>query len=142
MGPIFSSEESRMPQHPNATLIKNVLRAVARSETETLKQLCADGIRWHATGPTVWAGEHEGVEEVLDFLGRLGEAADVFNADLADLLVSEERAATIMRVSGRRGDRHLDVGYLILYRIEEGRIAEIWSAPLDPDATDAFWADL
>jgi ketosteroid isomerase-like protein len=142
MGPIFSSEGWRMPQHPNATLIRNVLRAVARSETETLKQLCADGIRWHATGPTVWAGEHEGVDAVLDFLGRMGEAADVFNADLADLLVSEERVATIMRVSARRGDRHLEVQYLILYRIEEGRIAEIWSAPLDPDATDAFWADL
>jgi ketosteroid isomerase-like protein len=141
MGPVVSSEESIMPQHPNATLIKNVLRAVARSESETLKQLCADGIRWHATGPSVWAGEHEGVEAVLDFLGRLGEATDVFNADLTDLLVSEERVATIMGVSARRGERQLEVDYLILYRIAEGKIAELWSAPLDAEATDAFWAD-
>jgi ketosteroid isomerase-like protein len=129
-----------MPQHPNAALIRDVLRAVARGEAETLKRLCTDGIQWHATGRTPWAGNHEGIDAVLDYLGRMGEAADVLHADLADLLVSEERAATVMEVSARRGDRRLEVLYLILYRIAEGRVAEVWSAPLDRHATDAFWA--
>ena len=52
MGPIVSSEESSMPRHPNASLIRDALRAVARGEAETLKQLCADGIQWHAMGRT------------------------------------------------------------------------------------------
>jgi len=129
-----------MSQHPNATLIRNVLRAVARGETEALKQLCADGILWHAMGRTPWAGDHEGIDAVLDYLGRVGEAADVFDADLEDLLVSEERAATVMQISARRGDRRLEVQFLILYRVARGKIAEAWSAPLDPHATDAFWA--
>jgi ketosteroid isomerase-like protein len=129
-----------MPQHPNAILIRNAWRAVARSNAETLKQLCADGIQWHAIGRTPWAGDHEGVDAVLDYLGRVGEAADVFDAELTDLLVSEERAATVMQVSARRGDRRLEVQFVILYRIAGGKIAEIWSTPLDPHATDAFWA--
>jgi len=29
---------------------------------------------------------------------------------------------------------------VVLYRIAGGKIAEAWSAPLDPHATDAFWA--
>jgi len=131
-----------MSQHPNAALIRDALRAVARAEVETLKQLCADGIQWHATGRTPWGGDHQGIEAVLDYLGRVGEAADVFHADLTDLLVSDERAATVMQISARRGERRLEVQFLILYRIAEGKIAEMWSAPLDPHATDAFWADL
>jgi ketosteroid isomerase-like protein len=129
-----------MAQHPNATLIRDVLRAVARGEIERLKRLCANGIVWHGTGRTPWAGDHEGIDAVLDHLGRVGEAADVFDADLADLLVSEERAATVMQVSARRGDRRLEVQFMILYRVAGGKVAEVWSAPLDPHATDAFWA--
>ena len=129
-----------MSQHPNATLIRDALRAVARGESGRLKQLCEEGVQWHATGRTPWAGDHQGIDAVLDYLGRVGEAADVFDADLADLLVSEDRAATVMQISARRGDRRLEVQFLILYRIAGGKIAEIWSAPLDPKATDAFWA--
>jgi ketosteroid isomerase-like protein len=129
-----------MPQHPNASLIRDTLRAVARGDGKTLKQLCAEGIQWHATGRTPWAGDHEGIDAVLDYLGRMGEAADVLEVDLTDLLVSEERAATVMQVSARRGDRRLEVQFLILYRIAGAKIAEVWSAPLDPHATDAFWA--
>ena len=76
---------------------------------------------------------------MLDYLGRVGEAADVYEADLTDLLVSEERAATVMQVSARRGDRRLEVQFVILYRIAGGKIAEVWSTPLDPHATDVFW---
>ena len=128
-----------MSQHPNAALIQRVLSAVARGEPEALKPLCADGIQWHAIGRTPWAGDHEGFDAVLDYLGRVGEAADVFEADLADLLLSEERAATVMEVSARRGDRRLEVQFLILYRIAGERIAEVWSTPLDLHATDVFW---
>jgi ketosteroid isomerase-like protein len=140
MGRILSAEESSMPQHPNATLIRDAWRAVGRGETETLKRLCADGIQWHAAGRTPWAGDHEGLDAVLDYLGRVGEATDVFDAELRDLLVSEERAATVMQVSARRGDRRLEVQFVILYRIAGGKIAEVWSTPLDPHVTDAFWS--
>ena len=129
-----------MSQHSNETLIRDALRAVARGDGETLKRLCVDGIQWHATGRTPWGGDHKGIDAVLDYLGRVGEAADVYEADLADLLVSEERVATVMQISARRGDRRLEVQFVILYRIAGGKIAEVWSAPLDPQATDAFWA--
>ena len=129
-----------MPQRPNATLIRDAWRAVARGEAETLKQLCADGIQWHAMGRTPWHGDHEGINAVLDYLGRVGEAADVYHADLTDLLVSAERAATVMQVSASRGDRRLEVQFVILYRIAGGKLVEVWSAPLDRRATDAFWA--
>ena len=129
-----------MAQRGNATLIRDALRAVARGDADALTQLCTDDVLWHAIGRTPWAGNHEGIAAVLDYLGRVGEAADVFHADLADLLVSEERAATVLQISARRGDRSLEVQFLILYRIAADKIAEVWSTPLDPDANDAFWA--
>ena len=74
-----------------------------------------------------------GLGELIDE-GRLLE---LWNK--TDLLVSEERAATVTHVSARRGDRRLEVEFVVLYRITGGRIAEVWTAPLDPRATDAFW---
>ncbi len=129
-----------MSRHPNATLIRDAWRAVARGDTETLNQLCVEEIQWHATGRTPWIGDHQGLDAVLDHLGRVGESSDVFDAHLMDLLVSEGRAATVMHVSARRGDRRLEVEFVILYRITEGKISEVWTAPLDRRATDAFWA--
>ena len=76
-----------MPEHPNAALIRDVLRAVARGESDRLKQFCADGIQWHATGRTPWAGDHEGIDAVLDYLGRMGEAADVLDVALTRAVV-------------------------------------------------------
>ena len=66
--------------------------------------------------------DHEGIDAVLDYLGRLGETAVVFETNLTDLPVSEERAATVIRISVCRGDRRLDVQFVFLYRIAREKL--------------------
>ncbi|MBW2667164.1 MAG: hypothetical protein JRE13_12810 [Deltaproteobacteria bacterium] len=48
--------------------------------------------------------------------------------------------SVLFHVSGLRGERKLDTDYILIFRIEESRIAEIWAVPRDQYAVDEFWS--
>jgi ketosteroid isomerase-like protein len=130
-----------MAEHPNLEIARRAWRAVSESDVDTLGALFADGIVWHATGRgTPWEGAHRGRDEVIDYLARIGESVEIFDARLDDVLVSSDRVAYIMHVSASRGDRGLEVDYQLLGRIENGLVVEVWTTPLDPIALEAFWS--
>ncbi len=106
---------------------------------EGLERILAADVVWHATGRTLWRGNHVGRKAVLDFLARIGESMDVFDAQLNDVLVSEERVAMVFHVSGQRGPHMLEVDYHLLAHVQDGRVAEVWTMPLDPDTLQAFF---
>jgi ketosteroid isomerase-like protein len=106
---------------------------------EGLERILAADVVWHATGRTLWRGDHVGRKAVLDFLARIGESMDVFDARLDDVLVSEDRVAVVFHVSGQRGPRTLEVDYHLMARVKDGRVKEVWTMPLDPDTLEAFF---
>jgi ketosteroid isomerase-like protein len=96
---------------------------------------------WNATARrTPWAGKHRGPEAILDFLARVGEVADEFRAQLIDVLASDERVLIVFHVALAIGAHRTELDYLMLARMQDGRFAEIWSAPLDPGAIEEFWS--
>lgn len=125
----------------NEDLARRAWSAVSRGDTETLSEMLAPDVVWHATGANPWRGDHEGIAEILDYLGRIGEMTESFDAMLVDVLSSEDRATIVFRARLERGSRRLDVGYLLLARIASGRAAEVWTVPLDPSALTSFWMD-
>jgi hypothetical protein len=72
-------------------------------------------------------------------LARVGEATDVFDADLVDVLASDERVVILFRVHLAIGPRQLDLDYLMLGRVAGGAIEDVFTAPLDPEAIESFW---
>lgn len=128
-----------MSQHPNAALAHRAWDAVSRADAEALCDVLASDVVWHATGSTPWQGEHRGIDAVLDYLARVGELTDVFDASLIDVLSSEERVLIVFHVELHRDDRRVDVPYLLLARIGDGRAVEVWTCPLSPDALARFW---
>jgi len=102
--------------------------------------VCAPDLVWHASGRGRWSGARHGLNEVFDYLGALGEAADEFSSRIEDVLVSERRAAVLFHVSGRRGERRLETDFVLLFEIEDGLIRGIRSISGDQLAVDEFWA--
>jgi len=95
---------------------------------------------WHATARgTPWWGNHEGPDSVLDFLARIGESVDRFDARLDDVLVSDTHFALIMNIHAERAGRELEVDYFLMARVEAGLVVEVWTSPLDPVALQSFW---
>jgi hypothetical protein len=126
-------------KHPNLELAERAWEAVARSDVEALEALWAPGIVWHATGASPWSGDHVGRDAVFNFLADVGEAGEAYDASLEDILVSPDRVMIICRVRATRRGRTIDARQSMLFRIEDGRMTEVWTLPLDSAAFLEFW---
>lgn len=58
-----------------------------------------------------------------------------------DILASETHAASLVRWRVERDGRALEIDRVVIYRIENGRIAEIWVRDRDQYAYDDLFAD-
>ena len=122
-------------------LAQEAWQAVSKSDVAALEKIWSPDLVWHATGRgTPWAGHHAGQEAVLDYLARVGESVDRFDARLDDILLGESRIGYLFHVLAERDDRVLDMQYLLLARIENQIVVEVWTTPLDPASLEAFWA--
>ena len=126
--------------HPHAKLARTAWEAAAHGDAETLERVCRGDLVWHASGRGPRSGVYRGLGPVLEYLATIGEAAERFDSRFDDVLVGEGLVAVLFNVNGRRGDRVLDTDFILLFRVEEGRIAEAWSVPRDQHAVDGFWA--
>ena len=127
-------------EHPNAKIARRAWDAIARGDAVALREILAPELVWRATARgTPWAGVHQGAEAAIDMLARIGELTDVFDAELVDVLASDARALLLFRVRIAVGPRRIDVDYLLLGQIAEGRVVEVWMVPLEPGALETFW---
>jgi len=127
-------------EHPNAVLAKLAWEAVSVGDAELLSEVCAEDLVWNASGRGTRSGVYRGREAVFGFLAAVGDLAERFDSTLEDILVGSKYVSVLFRVSGLRGERKLDTGYILIFRIAESRIAEIWAVPRDQYAVDEFWA--
>ncbi len=107
---------------------------------DSLRRLVADNVVWHASGRGPRSGDFRGRDAILDYLAGIGDDADEFESELDDVLVGDDRTAILFRVSGKRGARLLEAGFILLMRFEDNQIAELWSIARDQYAVDEFWA--
>jgi ketosteroid isomerase-like protein len=129
-----------MEQHPNSKLAAASWLAVSNSDVDELEKLWADDIVWHSTGRNPWAGVYVGREAVLDYLAQVGESVETVDARLDDVLVSDDRLMLVcsMRLK-HAGLEELVMDELLLARIENAKIAEVWLLALDPEAVATYW---
>jgi ketosteroid isomerase-like protein len=125
--------------HPHAKLARTAWEAAAHGDRETLARLCSPELVWHASGRGPRSGDYRGLEAVLEYLAAIGEAAERFDSEFEDVLVGTDLVGVLFHVKGRRRGRALDTRFLLLFRVEEGRIAEVWAVPRDQYAVDEFW---
>ncbi len=120
-------------------LARAAWQAVSAGDVGGVRRLLTEDAVWHASGRGPRAGDFQGPRAILDYLASIGEAADDFDLDLDDILVGTQRVALLFRVFGRRDERLLEAGFILLMRTEGDRIAEIWSVARDQHAVDEFW---
>ena len=128
-----------MMDHPHAKLARTAWEAAAHGDRETLAKLCSKDLVWHASGRGARSGDYRGIDAVLEYLAAIGEAAQRFDSHFEDVLVGEGLVAVLFHVTGTRRDRVLDTDFILLFRVEEGRLDEIWAVPRDQYAIDEFW---
>lgn len=126
--------------HPHALLAKIAWEAASVGDAEALAAVCSDDLVWNASGRGKRSGVYRGQEAVFGYLAAVGDLAERFSSTLEDVLVGSKYVSVLFRVMGERDERRLETDYILIFRIEESLIAEIWAVPRDQYAVDEFWS--
>jgi ketosteroid isomerase-like protein len=126
----------------NRKLIIGWMAAQGRGDTDAARAALADDIVWHVPGKNLLSRDYHGPEEALGFLARVRElSGGTARPQLVDVLASEGYAVVLVRMYAEREGRKLDGSFQAwAYRIEGGKIAEIWFLVEDRYQVDAFWS--
>jgi uncharacterized protein len=125
--------------HPNEDLVRRGYEAFANGDMETMRQVLDPDVIWHAPGRSPLAGDYRGVEEVLTFFGRSMEiTAGTLRVALDDVMANDRGAAALQRSTAQRNDMSLDDFGVNVFRIQDGRVVEVWQHWGNPYAADEF----
>jgi hypothetical protein len=130
-----------MSAEANARLAREIFRCFAERDPMALRDLFHDDAVWVVPGASSVAGTYRGRIEIFRFLSSLRRRTDdTYRSRLIDALGSEGRAAALYRASGVRDGVELDIDQVLLFTIEEGKVAEVLALPSDPLAFERFWS--
>jgi len=130
-------------EHPNIDLMRRYSAALQAGDAAAALPFYADDLVLHIPGTSPHAGTYRGKESVLEYYTRVFRDTngqfEVLGVD--DHLASDRHAAALVRWRLQRNGATLDIDRMVLYRIDDGRITEIWVRDWDQPAYDAFFAD-
>jgi len=122
--------------HPNVKLITQVVEAVNKNDSETLRQLISEDFvyRVYGRGPMArtYRG-HQGLMQVIE--GAIG----VINIKPLVILADDEHVFMLAKITGKRKGKVLDTENCYLYRFRDGKMVEGRNIPTDQYAFDEFW---
>jgi ketosteroid isomerase-like protein len=128
-----------MENHPNAKLAEEAWDAVSRSDVDALRRYY-DNTVWHVHDSSPWAGDHVGADEILEYFAQLGESSDEYSIRLEDILANDNYVVLLTEVRTEREGRSVALPYVLLGKVRDHRIAEVWSLPAKPGAVSDFYA--
>lgn len=125
--------------HPNLTLIHNFFQAYAKNDLDGIKAILAEDIQWHIPGNHPLSGTKKGVTEVLGYFQQLSKGS--FQAESIVMGVNDHFVIDCHKNwSNLPGDDNLNNMSCLLWKIESGKIAEVYNFPEDQHKVDAFFS--
>lgn len=115
--------------------------AVADGDAQALERMLAPNVVWHSMGQSQISGEYRGPAEVMTYLATVGELTDEFVTELDEIFVAENSAVVAHHATAMRGERRLEMNYLIRLEIHDGRVTQAVSVPVDQRENDDFWGE-
>ena len=127
--------------HPNIELMQRYSETLTKGQAADILPY-TDDLKLHIPGRSAHAGTFEGQDAVLAYYTRIFQDTEgrFENLGIDDIMASDTHAASLVRWRVHRGDKTLDIDRVVVYRIEDGRIAEIWVRDWDQYAYDDLFA--
>lgn len=130
-----------MSEHPNVTLMKRVYEAFTVGDVQKAATYWTPDCVHHYPGRSQLAGSHKGIDEALAFAGRLFElTGGQLRMEILDIGASDNHAFALVNTSYGRNGETIEMPFINIARIRDGKIAEFWTYPDDQYAVDEFWA--
>ena len=132
-----------MPEHPNATRIRELFAAFRSGDVATVLAMIPEDAVWRFPGRHgKLAGEHQGRDAIVAFLMNVQALTDhTFHLELIDVLANEQHAVALFRGHGRRNGKTLDNPTCLRMRLNDrGQVVEVWEFVWDLYHVDDFWS--
>jgi uncharacterized protein len=129
-----------MSDHPNVALMRKVYDAFGVGDVQTAGSYWKPDAVHHYPGRNPLSGEHKGLAESISFANKIFElTGGKLRMDVLEIGASDNHAFALLQTHYERKGRALDMPFINVARIEDGKIAEFWTYPNDVYATDEFW---
>lgn len=129
-----------MSDHPNVELMRKVYDAFGVGDVQTAGSYWTQDAVHHYPGNNPLAGEHKGLDESIAFANKIFELTEGrLSMQVQEIGASKNHAFALLDTRYERKGRVLEMAFVNVARIEDGKIAEFWTYPNDVYATDEFW---
>lgn len=127
-----------MTPHPNLELVHGFFQAYATNDQEAIEKILSPAIRWHIPGNHPLSGVKTGISEVMTYFTQLSQAA--FQASPIVMGVNEHYVIDChQNWSSLNDSPNLNTMSCLLWKIEGGKITEVYNFPEDQHKVDAFF---
>src|SRR5215813_15580323 len=130
-----------MDEHPNIQTVRKVIQAGSTGDWATLQQLLTRDCVLHLPGTHPHAGEHKGLDALLDTVRRRREETnETLRVEPQQLFLDGRgHLITVHRLMAERRGRRHDVVSAAHWTFVGDRIAGIEVYEQDLDQTNQFW---
>ena len=117
------------------------LYAGSGDSADAVRDVLDERVVWHVPGASAIAGEHQGIDAVLEYLEARRRMTDsTFRVAVHGMAMIGGRVVQLAGGRASRGGREVCWETVGVFRVAEGRIAECWLVPFDQAAFDAIWS--
>ena|ERR671932_1575276 len=125
--------------HPNEEITRKAYAAFSAGDMDTLASIMAPNLVWHVLGRNALSGDYRGVEQTLQFLGRLVDmTGGTLQVDVHDVVANDDHAVALVRATAERAGRTYDANEAHVAHYRDGRLTEFWPISTDQRAFDDF----
>ena len=108
---------------------------------ESLRDVLAEDVVWHVPGASAIAGEHRGLEAVLEYFDTRRRMTDsTFRVTVHGAAMIAGRVVQLAGGHALRDGREVSWETVGVFRVVDGRIAECWLVPFDQAVFDEIWS--
>ena len=121
----------------NKALIAKYYEYYAKGDISGIRSVMADDVEWHIPGHHPLSGTKKGINEIVAFFKQLQKAN--FRAQVHILAANEDYVIDCHRGWGEYGEHKIDMNWVLLFKIEEGKIRNVQNFAGDQHTADAFF---
>jgi ketosteroid isomerase-like protein len=129
-----------MSDNPNVQLMEKVYAAFGVGDVETAGTYWHEDSVHHYPGKNPLSGEHVGIEDSTAFANKMWELTNGnLRMDVKEVGGSDNYAFAVLETHYERKGLVLEMPFINVALIVDGKIKEFWTYPNDVYALDEFW---
>ena len=130
-----------MTEHPDIAVFTNAYAAFTTGDMEALARVFSADVVWHTPGRHPQSGDHVGRDATFaSFAQEFERSGGTYRPVIHDVLANDDHTVALLHVTAAREGKTLDMNYVLILHIQDGKIVEGWETWTDQTELDEFWS--